>query len=114
MTPVQIMAMSALGQTPAILGPILRMQGIVRPPYNLIISNVPGPRNHALLERRPLLGTYPLSIPINGMGPEHHLHVVRRQHGVRADRLPPDVPHLQRLLTHLDDEVKALENAVGV
>ena len=44
MTPVQILAMSALGQAPAILTPMLRMQGIVRPPYNVIISNVPGPR----------------------------------------------------------------------
>ena len=44
MTPTQILAMSALGQAPAILGPMLRMQGIVRPPYNLVVSNVPGPR----------------------------------------------------------------------
>ena len=45
MTPVQILAMSAIGQAPAILTPMLRMQGFVRPPYNLIISNVPGPKS---------------------------------------------------------------------
>src|SRR5262249_8145821 len=44
MTPAQILAMSAVGQAPAILTPLLRMQGVIRPPYNLIISNVPGPR----------------------------------------------------------------------
>jgi diacylglycerol O-acyltransferase len=43
------------------------MQGIVRPPYNLIISNVPGPRDHALLERRQAGRHLPASIPINGM-----------------------------------------------
>ena len=32
--------------------------------------------------------------------------------GTKAD--PGALPHLQRLLTFLDDEVKALENAVGV
>ncbi|HEV7875564.1 MAG TPA: wax ester/triacylglycerol synthase family O-acyltransferase, partial [Nocardioides sp.] len=67
MTPMQILAMSALGQAPAILGPILRVQGIVRPPYNLIISNVPGPRTTHYWNGAQLLGTYPLSIPINGM-----------------------------------------------
>jgi hypothetical protein len=64
MTPVQILAMSALGQAPAILTPLLKMQGLVRPPYNLIISNVPGPRTTHYLNGAQLLGTYPLSIPI--------------------------------------------------
>jgi len=114
MTPVQITAMSALGQTPAILGPILRMQGIVRPPYNLIISNVPGPRTTHYWNGAQLLGTYPLSIPINGMA----LNITCTSYdgnmafGLTGCRRT--VPHLQRLLTHLDDEVKALENAVGV
>lgn len=67
MTAVQILAMSAIGQAPAILGPVLRMQGIVRPPYNLIISNVPGPKTTHYWNGAQLLGTYPLSIPINGM-----------------------------------------------
>ena len=44
MTPTQILAMSALGQAPGTSAPIFRMQGIVRPPYNLVVSNVPGPR----------------------------------------------------------------------
>ena len=66
MTPTQILAMSALGQAPAILGPIFRMQGIVRPPYNLVVSNVPGPRTTHYWNGARLTGTYPLSIPING------------------------------------------------
>ena len=114
MTPVQILAMSALGQAPAILTPILRMQGIVRPPYNLIISNVPGPRTTHYWNGAQLLGTYPLSIPINGMA----LNITCTSYdgnlafGLTGCRRT--VPHLQRLLTHLDDEVRALEKAVGV
>ena len=38
------MAMSALGMAPSIVTPMLRLQGIIRPPFNLIISNVPGPK----------------------------------------------------------------------
>lgn len=114
MTPVQILAMSALGQAPAILAPILRMQGIVRPPYNLIISNVPGPRSTHYWNGAQLLGTYPLSIPINGMA----LNITCTSYdgnmafGLTGCRRT--VPHLQRLLTYLDDEVAALEKAAGV
>src|SRR5262249_20203754 len=67
MTPTQILAMSALGQAPAILGPMLRLGGVVKPPYNLIISNVPGPRTTQYFNGMRLEGTYPLSIPIDGM-----------------------------------------------
>jgi diacylglycerol O-acyltransferase / wax synthase len=114
MTPVQILAMSALGQAPAILTPMLRMQGIVRPPYNVIISNVPGPRTTHYWNGAQLLGTYPLSIPINGMA----LNITCTSYdgnmcfGLTGCRRT--VPHLQRLLTYLDDELKALEKASGV
>ena len=53
--------------TVIVLLPMLRMQGIVRPPYNLIVSNVPGPRTTHYWNGAKLTGTYPLSIPINGM-----------------------------------------------
>ena len=88
MTPVQILAMSAIGQAPAILTPMLRMQGIVRPPYNLIISNVPGPAHDALLERRPAGRHLPAVDPDQRDGAQHHLHVVRREDGLRPHRLP--------------------------
>ena len=114
MTPAQIMAMSALGQAPAILAPMLRMQGVVRPPYNLIISNVPGPRTTHYWNGARLVGTYPLSIPINGMA----LNITctsydgRMAFGLTGCRRT--VPHLQRMLTHLDDELAALEKSAGV
>jgi diacylglycerol O-acyltransferase len=67
MTPLQIVAMSAMGQAPAIVAPMLRLHGILRPPYNLIISNVPGPRTTQYMNGAKMVGTYPLSIPIQGM-----------------------------------------------
>ena len=114
MTQSQILAMSALGQAPAILTPILRMQGIMRPPYNLIISNVPGPRTTHYWNGAKLTGTYPLSIPINGMA----LNITCTSYdgkmcfGLTGCRRT--VPHLQRLLMHLDNELTALEKATGV
>lgn len=114
MTPTQILAMSALGQAPAILGPALRMSGIVRPPYNLIVSNVPGPRTTHYWNGARLVGTYPLSIPINGMA----LNITCTSYdgklcfGLTGCRRT--VPRLQLMLGHLDAELRALERAAGV
>ncbi|QWF23408.1 wax ester/triacylglycerol synthase family O-acyltransferase [Nocardioides sp. LMS-CY] len=113
MTPAQILAMSALGQAPAIIAPLLRLEGMMRPPYNLIISNVPGPRTTHYWNGARLVGTYPLSIPINGMA----LNITctsydgRLAFGLIGCRRT--VPHLQRMLGHLDTELTALERAAG-
>ncbi|MDO9456566.1 wax ester/triacylglycerol synthase family O-acyltransferase [Nocardioides sp.] len=114
MTPVQILAMSAIGQAPAILTPMLRMQGIVRPPYNLIISNVPGPRSTHYWNGAQLVGTYPLSIPINGMALNITCSSYDGNMAFGLTGCRRTVPHLQRLLTYLDDEVAALEKAAGL
>ena len=114
MTPAQILAMSALGMAPAVLAPMLRMQGITRPPFNLIISNVPGPKKPHYFNGARLEGVYPLSIPINGMG----LNITCTSYDGRLDfgltGCRRTVPRLQRLLTHLDVELTALEKAAGV
>jgi diacylglycerol O-acyltransferase / wax synthase len=114
MTPVQILAMSALGQAPAILGPMLRMGGVMRPPYNLIISNVPGPRTTQYFNGMRLLGTYPLSIPIDGMALNITCTSYADEMAFGLTGCRRTVPHLQRLLTHLDTELTALERAAGV
>ena len=114
MSQAQIMAMSALGMAPSIMIPLLRLNGIVRPPFNLIISNVPGPRSTQYLNGARLVGTYPVSVPMQGMA----LNITCNSYaddmcfGLTGCRR--SVPHLQRLLTHLDDELAALEKAAGV
>ena len=114
MTPAQIVAMSAVGQAPAILTPMLRMQGIIRPPYNLIISNVPGPRTPHYWNGAKMVGIYPLSIPINGMALNITCTSYDGKLGFGLTGCRRTVPHLQRLLAHLDNEVAALEKAAGI
>ncbi|NYG58541.1 diacylglycerol O-acyltransferase [Nocardioides daedukensis] len=114
MTSTQILAMSAIGMAPALLTPMLRMQGIVRPPFNLIISNVPGPRSTQYFNGAKLVGMYPLSIPIHGMALNITCTSYNGQMGFGLTGCRRTVPHLQRLLTHLDDELAALEKAAGV
>lgn len=114
MTPTQIVAMSAIGMAPAIVVPALRMQGLVRPPFNLIISNVPGPRSPHYFNGARLVGNYPLSIPINGMALNITCTSYDESMGFGLTGCRRTVPSLQRLLTHLDDELGALERAAGL
>lgn len=114
MTPLQILAMSALGMTPAVVWPMLGLHNIVRPPFNLVISNVPGPRNTKYLNGAKLVGSYPLSIPMQGQAMNITCNSYDQQMDFGLTGCRRTVPHLQRLLGHLDDELTALESAAGV
>jgi diacylglycerol O-acyltransferase len=93
---------------------MLKMQGFVRPPFNLIISNVPGPRSPHYWNGARLVGNYPLSIPINGMALNITCTSYDGNMGFGLTGCRRTVPRLQRLLTFLDDELAALEKAAGV
>jgi hypothetical protein len=75
----------------------------------LVISNVPGPRKLLCWNGAKLEGTYPLSIPVEGqalnitcLSYAGHLHF-----GLTGCRT--SLPHLQRLLGHLEDSLTELE-----
>jgi diacylglycerol O-acyltransferase len=114
MTPMQIIAMAAIGNTPTVLTPLLRLQGIARPPYNVVISNVPGPKNRMYLNGARLDGMYPVSIPVNGIALNITCtsYVDNLAFGFTGCRRT--VPHLQRLLVHVENELEALEKAAAI
>jgi diacylglycerol O-acyltransferase len=114
MTATQILAMSAIGTAPLVIGPLLRTQGILRPPFNLVISNVPGPRETRYYNGAKLVGMYPASIPLNGQAMNITCTSYDGKLGFGLTGCRRTVPHLQRLLTHLDDEIAALEKAAGI
>ncbi len=114
MTPMQIQAMSAVGQVPAILPTLLGMTSMVKPAYNLVISNVPGPRTTQYFNGAQLMGTYPLSVPIDGNALNITCNSYADQMAFGLTGCRRTVPHLQRILTYLDDEITALEKAAGV
>jgi diacylglycerol O-acyltransferase len=114
MSQLQILAVSAVAMSPVVLEWLLRAHGRMRPVFNLIISNVPGPHSQLYWNGARLDGVYPLSVPIDGQA----LNITCTSY---ADELAfgltgcrRTVPHLQRLLTFLDDELAALERATGV
>ncbi|WP_181311636.1 WS/DGAT/MGAT family O-acyltransferase [Nocardioides campestrisoli] len=113
MTPLQIMAMSGLGQAQAMLPVLWGASGLTRPPYNVIVSNVPGPRQAKYFNGARLLGNYPASIPIPGAA----LNITCTSYdgkmcfGLTGCRRA--VPRLQQMLPFLDEELALLEEAVG-
>jgi diacylglycerol O-acyltransferase / wax synthase len=114
MTPMQILAMSAIGVSPLAIWPLLRLTGSVRPPFNLVISNVPGPRQPLYWNGARLDGLYPLSIPLDGQALNITCTSYSHEIAFGLTGCRRTVPHLQRLLGYLDDELAALEHAVGI
>ncbi|KUI03705.1 wax ester/triacylglycerol synthase family O-acyltransferase [Mycobacterium sp. IS-3022] len=84
------------------------------PPFNIVISNVPGAREPMYWNGARLDGNYPFSIPLDGQALNITLanSAGNLDFGLVGDRRR--VPHLQRLLGHLETSLKELERAVGV
>ena len=114
MSQLQILMMSALGVSPLLLYPALRLSGVIRPPFNLVISNVPGPRKPMYWNGARLDGLYPLSIPLDGQALNITVTSYSHEIAFGLTGCRRSVPHLQRLLGYLDDELVELEQAVGV
>jgi diacylglycerol O-acyltransferase len=114
MTPLQILTMTAIGMSPLVLQPLFRMQRVFRPPFNLIISNVPGPRVPLYLNGWRMDGLWPLSVPLDGQALNITCTSYVDELGFGLTGCRRSVPHLQRLLGHLDDELSNLEKAAGV
>jgi hypothetical protein len=83
------------------------------PPFNLVISNVPGPKVPLWMQGARLDAFYPLSIPTVGQALNITVtsYVDNLEFGLTGCRR--HVPHLQRLLTHIDASLDELEAAVG-
>ena len=84
------------------------------PPFNIVISNVPGAREPLYWKGARLDGNYPLSIALDGQAVNITLtnNADMLDFGLVGCRR--SVPHLQRLLTHLEDSLADLEKAVGI
>lgn len=86
----------------------------LKPPVNVMISNVPGPPLQLYLAGAPLLGNYPISIPYHGLALNITVLSFQRQLdiGVTACRAAvPDPEHLMNLIAAALDE---LEQAAGL
>jgi diacylglycerol O-acyltransferase len=111
---VQALALSAMMLAPLGLGALPGFVGSTRPPFNLVISNVPGAREPMYWKGARLDGNYPLSIALDGQAVNITLanNAGNLDFGLVGCRR--SVPHLQRLLGHLDTALKDLEAAAAI
>ncbi|WP_368680659.1 wax ester/triacylglycerol synthase family O-acyltransferase (plasmid) [Rhodococcus opacus] len=114
MSQAQVLALSALGAAPLGLELLAGRRGPQRPPFNVVISNVAGPRTPLYWNGARLDALYPLSIPVTGQGlnitaTSSDDQLVFGLTGCRAA-----VGDLNPMLDHLHTELDALEQVVGL
>jgi WS/DGAT/MGAT family acyltransferase len=109
----QALALSAVNTSALALAAVPGWVRSTSPPFNIIISNVPGPTQPIYYGGARLDGNYPLSIALDGQA----LNITLASNAGNLDfglvGCRRSVPHLQRLLTHLESSLKDLERAVG-
>jgi WS/DGAT/MGAT family acyltransferase len=111
---LQVLALSALNIAPLTLAGVPGFLRAVPPPFNVVISNVPGPAEQMYYGGARLDGSYPLSNIPDGQA----LNITLVNNAGSLDfglvGCRRSLPHLQRLLAHLEESLKDLERAVGV
>ncbi|MFC7448726.1 WS/DGAT/MGAT family O-acyltransferase [Rhodococcus daqingensis] len=112
MSSAQILATSALGVAPLALG-MFGLGGPIRP-ANVMVSNVPGPATPLYWNGARLSALYPLSIPVDGQALNITCTSTDDEIAFGLTGCRRSVPPLQPLLGYLDDELAALERAVGL
>jgi diacylglycerol O-acyltransferase len=110
----QALALSAFLVSGIALGLLPGFVSSAPPPFNIVISNVPGAREPLYWNGARLDGNYPLSIALDGQA----LNITMTNNADNLDfglvGCRRSVPHLQRLLIHLEDSLSDLERSVGV
>ncbi|HJQ47812.1 MAG TPA: wax ester/triacylglycerol synthase family O-acyltransferase [Amycolatopsis sp.] len=112
LTPIQALLLSGLNVAQLGISTVPGVVGSTRPPFNLVISNVPGPRQQMYWNGAKLDGIYPASVLLDGQA----LNITVTSTGENLDfgitGCRRSVPHLQRVLLHLDTALSELESAV--
>ncbi|MDX6286553.1 MAG: diacylglycerol O-acyltransferase / wax synthase [Frankiales bacterium] len=110
---MQISALSAMIMAPLLVNSTLGAHRFTRPPFNLIISNIPGPADDLYWNGARLEGIYPLSIPLNGQALNITVTSNAGEMHVGLTGCRRSVPHLQHLLGFIDTSLDELAAAVA-
>jgi diacylglycerol O-acyltransferase / wax synthase len=104
-----IMQYSALVMAPLMLSFVPAAVGKVRPAFNVVISNVPGPDAPLYLRGWRLDATYPLSIPFHGYALNITVQSYAGTLGFGFTGCRDTLPHLQRLAVYAGEALDELE-----
>ncbi|MCK0153104.1 wax ester/triacylglycerol synthase family O-acyltransferase [Alcanivorax sp. S6407] len=109
MQKAEIDVYTLLTNVPLSLGQITGLSGRVSPMFNLVISNVPGPKQTLYLNGAEMQATYPVSLVLHGYA--LNITVVSYkdslEFGVIGCR--DTLPHIQRFLDYFEESLAELE-----
>jgi WS/DGAT/MGAT family acyltransferase len=112
MSKAAIIQYSALLIAPSMLQMIPSTAGHVRPTFNIVISNVPGPDQPLYFRGAQLEASYPMSIPVHGQALNITCNSYAGQMCFGFTGCRDTVPHLQRLAVYCGEAMNELEAAV--
>ncbi|WP_405178835.1 wax ester/triacylglycerol synthase family O-acyltransferase [Nocardia sp. NBC_01377] len=107
----QAMALSALTLSPFAMSLLPALNSVANPAFNIVISNVSGAREPLYWNGARLDAGYPMSIPLDGQA----ANITLTTNGANLDfgivGCRRSVPHLDRILLHLDNALTELEES---
>lgn len=110
----QIMLYTMMTSIPVMVPALLGFADKLPPGFNVVISNVPGPKKRLYWNGAPMDGMYAISIVMHGVALNITItsYVDSLDFGITACR--DSVPHVQRLIDYLEDALTELEQAAGI
>ncbi|MGY2029322.1 WS/DGAT/MGAT family O-acyltransferase [Nocardia gipuzkoensis] len=113
LSPVQAVSLSALTLSPLALSLLLpATTALTSPPFNIVISNIPGPREPQYWNGARVAASYPLSIPLDGQAVNITLTSNADSLDIGIVACRRSVPDVARLLDHLESALTELEDTV--
>jgi WS/DGAT/MGAT family acyltransferase len=109
---LQATALSIGVMLPMAVNSLTGMYRIGTLPFNVVISNVPGPRESLYLHGARLSGLYPLSIPVNGQAMNITATSYVDEMGIGLTACRRSVPSVQRMLAGLEAALDELVDVV--
>ncbi len=114
MTKAGILQYSALLLAPAMFQMIPGAAGRMKPTFNVVISNVPGPEEPLYFRGSRLEASYPLSIPVHGQGVNITCSSYDGQMCFGFTGCRDTVPRLQRLAVYCKEALAEYEQTLGL
>lgn len=109
MSKSEILIYTILVNLPFTVGQVAKIAGRVKPMYNVVISNVPGPSEALYYNGAELQANYPVSLLFNGQGINITLTSYQDRIDVGIIACRDTVPRVQRLLDYFEAALAELE-----
>ncbi|MFC9893354.1 wax ester/triacylglycerol synthase family O-acyltransferase [Nocardia sp. NPDC127579] len=108
----QAMALSAVTLSPMAMTLLPALVQRAAPPFNIVISNVPGAREPMYFNGARLDASYPMSIPLDGQAMNITLTTTAANLDFGLVGCRRSVPDMHRILDHLESSLAEMEDAI--